>query len=37
MTSRRHRILWFFAIYGLSLSSFAALAMLIRLLLRWIV
>ena len=37
MTSRRNRILWFLVIYSLYLSSFAALATLMRMLLRWII
>ena len=37
MTIRNHRILWFLAIYGLSLAGYAAIALLIRVLLRWIV
>ena len=37
MTIRHHRILWFFVIYGLSLAGFAGMALLIRVLLRWIV
>ena len=35
VTTRKRRLLWFFAIYGLSLSTFATLAMLTRVLLRW--
>jgi hypothetical protein len=37
MTNRHHRLFWFFAIYGLSLVTFAGTALLIRVLLRWIV
>jgi hypothetical protein len=35
VTTRKRRLLWFFAIYGLSLSTFAVLVMLTRLLLQW--
>jgi hypothetical protein len=35
MTTRKRRLLWFFAIYGLSLSTFALLVMFTRVLLRW--
>jgi len=35
VTTRKRRFLWFLAIYGLSLSTFALLVMLTRLLLRW--
>ena len=35
VTTRKRRLLWFFAIYGLSLSAFALLVMLTRVLLRW--
>lgn len=35
MTTRKRQFLWFFAIYGLSLSAFAFLVMLTRVLLRW--
>jgi hypothetical protein len=35
MTIRKRQVLWFFVIYGLSLSTFALLAMLTRVLLRW--
>jgi hypothetical protein len=35
MTTQRRQILWFFAIYGLSLGTFALLAMLARVVLRW--
>jgi hypothetical protein len=34
VTIRTRQLLWFFAIYGLSLSTFAVLVMLTRLLLR---
>jgi len=37
MTIRHHRILWFFGIYGFSLAIFAALTILIRMLVRYIV
>ena len=37
MTIRRHRILWFFAVYGFSLIVFAVLMLLVRVLLRCIV
>lgn len=36
MTVQHRRVLWFFAIYGFSLTGFAALALLVRMLLRWI-
>ncbi len=36
VTTRKRRLLWFFAIYGLSLCTFALLAVLTRVLLRWI-
>jgi hypothetical protein len=35
VTTRKRQLLWFFAIYGLSLSIFALLVMLTRVLLRW--
>ncbi len=35
VTIRKVRLLWFLAIYGLSLSTFALLVMLTRVLLRW--
>jgi hypothetical protein len=35
MTTERRQILWFLAIYGLSLGSFALFAMLARLVLKW--
>ena len=35
VTTRKRRFLWFFAIYGLSLTTFALLTMFIRVLLRW--
>jgi hypothetical protein len=35
VTTRKRRLLWFFAIYGLSLSTFALLVMFTRALLRW--
>ena len=34
MTIRQNRILWFVAIYGFSLTAFAVLAFLTRMLLR---
>jgi len=37
MTTRHQRLLWFFAIYSLSLAGFAVLALLMRVLLGWIV
>jgi hypothetical protein len=36
MTAQRHRVLWFFAMYGCSLVVFAAFGLLMRLLLLWI-
>jgi hypothetical protein len=36
VTTPKRRLLWFFAIYGLSLSTFALMAMFTRVLLRWI-
>ncbi len=35
MTIRQRRLLWFLAIYGLSVGTFAVLALLMRMLLRW--
>jgi|GraSoi_2013_80cm_1033760.scaffolds.fasta_scaffold00342_7 hypothetical protein len=35
MTIRQRQILWFLAIYGLSVGTFAVLALLMRMLLRW--
>ena len=35
MRTQRRQILWFLAIYGLSLASFALFAMLARMILRW--
>jgi hypothetical protein len=35
MRTQRRQILWFCAIYGLSLGTFALLAMLARLVLKW--
>ena len=35
MTIRQRRILWFVAIYGLSVGTFALLALLTRMLLQW--
>ena len=35
MTIRQRQILWFLAIYGLSVGAFAVLALLMRMLLRW--
>jgi hypothetical protein len=35
VTTRKSRLLWFFAIYALSLTTFAFLVMLTRVLLRW--
>lgn len=35
VTTRKRQLLWFFAIYGLSVSTFALLVMLTRVLLRW--
>jgi Tfp pilus assembly protein PilN len=37
MTIRHHRILWFLAIYCLSLAGFAGVALLTRMFLRWMV
>jgi hypothetical protein len=34
MTTRRGQILWFLVFYGLSVATFALLALLIRMLLR---
>ena len=35
MTIRQRRILWFVAIYGLSVGTFALVGLLMRILLRW--
>ena len=35
VTARKGQLRWFLAIYGLSLGTFALLAMLTRALLRW--
>jgi hypothetical protein len=35
MRTQRSQILWFLAIYGLSLGTFALLAMFARMVLRW--
>jgi hypothetical protein len=35
MTIRQRQILWFLAIYGLSVGTLAVLALLMRMLLRW--
>jgi hypothetical protein len=35
MRTQRRQILWFLAIYGLSLVTFVLLAMLARIVLRW--
>jgi hypothetical protein len=35
MRTQRRQTLWFFAIYGLSLGTFALLTMLARIVLRW--
>jgi hypothetical protein len=35
MTTRHRQILWFFAIYGLSVGALTFLALLTRTLLRW--
>jgi hypothetical protein len=35
LRTQRRQILWFCAIYGLSLGTFALFAMLVRIVLRW--
>ena len=35
MKTQRHQILWFLALYGVSLGTFALFAIVVRLLMKW--